>query len=128
MQKRPANNRCKVILLDGNARLHVVKSVKQTLLELEWELSLFSKLKCEIRFCSSVNSPSVSIPLSRGAIQKDYQFSFFEIFAIAGFKETGRACQTLGHHSAISDCSFNRSSGTFTCRYGADLTNIVAST
>jgi len=90
-------------------------------------LSLFSKLKCEIRFCNSVNSPSVSISLSRGAIHKDYQFSFFEILAIAGFKETGRACQTLGHH-AISDCSFNRSSGAFTCRYGADLTNIVTST
>jgi len=58
---------------------------------------------------------------------KIIQFSFFEILAIAGFKETGRACQTLGHH-AISDCSFNRSSGAFTCRYGADLTNIVTST
>lgn len=40
MQKRPfvANNRRKVILLHNNVRSHIVKSVKQTFLELEWEI------------------------------------------------------------------------------------------
>jgi len=33
-----ANNRRKVILLQDIARLHIVKNVKQTLLQLEWEI------------------------------------------------------------------------------------------
>ena len=40
MQKRPsiASNRRKVILLHDNARPHVAKSVKKTLMDLEWEI------------------------------------------------------------------------------------------
>jgi len=41
MQKKPSiiNNQCIVILLHDNARLHFAKSVKQILLQLEWEVT-----------------------------------------------------------------------------------------
>ncbi|KYM94537.1 hypothetical protein ALC62_14980, partial [Cyphomyrmex costatus] len=64
IQKRPqiASNRHKVILLHGNVRLHVVKEIKEALLQLEWDV-LRAKFK--------VTSGAVRHSLHPAAVRAD---------------------------------------------------------
>ncbi|EGI64137.1 Mariner Mos1 transposase [Acromyrmex echinatior] len=91
MQKRPSvANRRKVILLHDNARPHVIIIVKQTLMDLEWEVfphpayspdlapsdyHLFRSMQHALEDTHFHNYSEVKIGLLNGLIQKtDHSF------------------------------------------------------